>query len=309
VARSLGSPREPRKPGYDHLQVGRNAAIGKRATMRVIDVQVHAYEHDHSGRPWAGHIHGLKSANGQEMVAAMDAVGVDAAIIVSTFNLYRFDPSYALEVYATYPDRFRVVTPIEVADPNIDAVVAAWAKTKGAVGVRIMLRDELPSDPNDPRLNRAFAAAGKHGLPVNFLCWGRLDHGTQLVRQNPDTVIVIDHLGLLQPNAPPPLAEPWKDLPKLLALAQYPNVRVKISGACTLSRQAFPYDDIWEPVLRIIDAFGIERCMWGTDWTRTSGVLTYEQAVAPFRETTRLSASDKEKLMGGTLEQVYRWHG
>jgi hypothetical protein len=34
---------------------------------------------------------------------------VDAAIIVSTFNLYRYDPSYALKVYAKYPERFRVV--------------------------------------------------------------------------------------------------------------------------------------------------------------------------------------------------------
>ncbi len=275
--------------------------------MRVIDVQVHAYEHNHPGRPWAGQLHGPSSANGAEMVAAMDAVGVDAAVIVSTFNLYRHDPGYALEVYATYPDRFRVVTPIDVTDPEIDATVAAWAGTKGAAGVRIMLRDELPSDPADPRVNRSFAAAGKHGLPVNFLCWGRLDDGTELVKRNPDTVIVIDHLGLLQPSQPPPLANPWADLPKLLALAAYPNVRVKISGACTLSREPFPYTDIWEPVMRIIDAFGLDRCMWGTDWTRTSGMLTYEQAVAPFRDTTRLSESDKARLMGGTLEKVYKW--
>ena len=275
--------------------------------MRVIDVQVHAYERNHPGRPWAGQLHGPSSANGAEMVAAMDAAGVDAAIIVSTFNLYRHDPSYALEVHATYPGRFRVVTPIDVTDPAIDETVANWAKTKGAAGVRIMLRDELPSDPADPRLNRGFAAAGKHGLPVNFLCWGRLDQGTELVKRNPDTVIVIDHLGLLQPNQPPPLAQPWADLPKLLALAAYPNVRVKISGACTLSREAFPYDDIWEPVRRIIDAFGVDRCMWGTDWTRTSGMLTYEQGVAPFRDTKHLSDGDKAKLMGGTLEKVYNW--
>jgi predicted TIM-barrel fold metal-dependent hydrolase len=275
--------------------------------MPVIDVQVHAYEHNHPGRPWAGQLHGPQSANGEEMVAAMDAVGVDAAIIVSTFNLYRYDPSFALEVYRRYPERFRVVRPIDVTDPAIDDSVAAWARTKGAVGVRIMLRDELPSDPADPGVNRAFAAAGRHGLPVNFLCWGRLDQGTELVRRNPDTVIVIDHLGLLQPNQPPVFAEPWADLPKLLALAAYDNVRVKISGACTLAREPFPYNDIWDPILRIIDAFGIDRCMWGTDWTRTSGMLTYEQGVAPFRNTDRLSAGDKMKLMGGTLEKVYKW--
>jgi L-fuconolactonase len=275
--------------------------------MRVIDVQVHAYERNHPGRQWAGHLHGPQSANGEEMVAAMDAVGVDAAIIVSTFNLYRYDPSYALEVYGRHPNRFRVVKPIDVTDPAIDDVCADWTKTAGAVGVRIMLRDELVSDPTDARLNRAFAAAGKHGLPVNFLCWGRLDDGAELIRRNAATVIVIDHLGLLQPNEPPAPVEPWADLPKLLALAAYPNVRVKISGACTLSRKPFPYEDIWEPVLRIIDAFGIDRCMWGTDWTRTSGMLTYEQGVRPFLETTRLSDEDKAKLMGGSLEKIYGW--
>ena len=111
--------------------------------MRVIDVQVHPYERDHPGRPWAGEAHGLPSASGEEMVAAMDAVGVDAAVMVSSFNLYKFDPSYALEVYAKYPDRFRVVTPIDATDPAIDDVVAKWAATPGARGVRIILRDTL----------------------------------------------------------------------------------------------------------------------------------------------------------------------
>ena len=278
---------------------------GEAEIVAIIDVQVHAYERNHPGRPWVGHLHGPESANGQEMVAAMDAVGVDAAIIVSTFNLYRDDPSYALEVFQTYPKRFRVVKPIDPTDPASEDVVADWANTKGAVGIRIMLRDELLSDPADPRLNRAFAAAGRSGLPVNFLCWGRLDDGTELVRRNPDTVIVIDHLGLLQTD--PPAAEPWADLPKVLALAKFPNARIKISGACTLSREPFPYKDIWDPVMQIIDAFGIDRCMWGTDWTRTSGMLTYEQGVKPFLLTDRLSANDRAALMGGTLEKVYKW--
>jgi len=275
--------------------------------MPIIDVQVHPYERNHPGRPWLGEAHGLPSASGEEMIAAMDSVGVDAAVMVSSFALYRFDPSYALSVYAAYPDRFRVVTPINAADPAIDDVVANWSRTKGAVGVRIILREGMPMDPADPGLNRAFAAAGRHGLPVNLLCWGRLDLGTEIVRRHPDTVIVIDHLGLLQPAKPPVPEDVWGQLPSLLALAAYPNVRVKVSGACTMSHRPFPYDDIWDNVLRIIDAFGLDRCMWGTDWTRTIGMLTYEQGVAPFRNTTRLSAEDKAQLMGGTLAKVYKW--
>jgi predicted TIM-barrel fold metal-dependent hydrolase len=170
------------------------------------------------------------------VVVAMDAVGVHAAIIVSTFNLYRYDPSYALEVYGRYPDRFRAVKPIDVTDPQSTMFALIGPKTKGAVGVWIMPRDEVVSDPADARLNRAFAAAGRHSLPVNFLCWGRLDDGAELIRRNADTVIVIDHLGLLQPNQPP---EPWP-ISQLLALASYPNVRVKVSGACHAIAEAIP---------------------------------------------------------------------
>ena len=47
--------------------------------------------------------------------------------------------------------------------------------------------------------------------------------------------------------------------------------------------------------------------MWGTDWTRTIGMLTYEQGVTPFRDTKRLSENDKAALMGGTLQKVYKW--
>jgi len=275
--------------------------------MSIIDVQVHPYERNSPSRPWAGEAHGLPSASGEEMVAAMDSVGVDRAIMVSSFNVYRYDPSYALSVYATYPERFRVVTPVDATDPAIDDVVAAWAATKGAVGIRIILREGMPMDPSDPGLTRAFKAAARCGLPVNLLCWGRLDLGTEFVRRFADTVIVIDHLGLLQPARPPVPEDVWGELPALLALAKYPNVRVKVSGACTMSLAGYPYDDIWEPVLRVVDAFGVDRCMWGTDWTRTIGMLTYAQGVTPFLETERLSAGDKAMLMGGTVEKVYGW--
>jgi hypothetical protein len=102
-------------------------------------------------------------------------------------------------------------------------------------------------------------------------------------------------------------AEPFADLPKLLALAAHDNVAVKISGACTLSHEPFPYKDIWDPLFRVFDAFGFDRCIWGTDWTRAVGMLTYEQAVQAFRVSNRLSDSDRTTLMGGTLQQVYNW--
>lgn len=275
--------------------------------MPILDVQVHAYERNHPGRPWKGHIAGPESVTGDAMVAAMQAVGVDGAILVSPFALYQFDASYALEVYAAHPDRFGLVKPVDTANPDVGDVVADWAATKGTVGIRIMLNQTPSSDPADPGINRALAAAARHSLPVNLLIWGRLDQAKQLAARNPNTVMIIDHLGIQQPFHPPPPADPWAELPKVLTLAEHDNIRIKISGACTLSHEPFPYDDIWDPVLRIIDAFGLDRCMWGTDWTRATELLTYEQGVEPFRRTNRLSDSDRAKLMGGTLEKVYNW--
>src|SRR6516165_9079537 len=61
--------------------------------MPFIDVQVHPFDRNHPGRPWASPSHGLQSATGEEMVAAMNSVGVEGAIMVSSFSAYEYDPS------------------------------------------------------------------------------------------------------------------------------------------------------------------------------------------------------------------------
>jgi predicted TIM-barrel fold metal-dependent hydrolase len=232
---------------------------------------------------------------------------VNGALLVSPFAMYGFDASYALEAYAKHPTRFAVIKPVDPTDPKVGEVVAEWKKTKGTVAVRIMLSRGASTDAADPGLNRVLAAAAQHSMPVNMLAWGRLPQAAALAQRNPNTVIVVDHVGLQQPFEPPVPAQPFADLPNVLKLAQQPNIMLKISGACTLSHQPYPYDDIWDPIARIIDAFGVNRCMWGTDWTRAVAFLTYKQGVDAFTLTDRLSESDKKALMGETVRRVYNW--
>ena len=275
--------------------------------MAIIDSQVHAYERNHPERPWIGTLHGPAEVTGDDMIKAMDDVGVDGALLVSPYSMYRHDASYALKVYAKHPTRFGLIKPFDPADPAVSEQIAEWAATQGTVGARIMMRDAVSTDPADPGINRVMAAGAKHGLPVNILCWGRLDQALALAGRNPNTQIVIDHVGLQQPFEPPAPAEPFADLPNVLKLASRPNIAIKISGACTLSRETFPYKDIWDPLGRIFDAFGFDRCLWGTDWTRATGLLTYKQGVDAFRVTDRLSDSDRAMLMGGALQRIYKW--
>ncbi|HWT08886.1 MAG TPA: amidohydrolase family protein [Roseomonas sp.] len=275
--------------------------------MPIIDVQVHVYERDHPARPWLGVLHGPPEVTGDDMVKAMDEVGVDGAIIVSIYAMYRFDASYAVSVRRAHPTRFALVKPVDTKNPAVEEVIADWKGTDGAVGIRIMMNDDVSHDPADPAVNRVLAAAGRAGLPVNLLCWGRLDQVAGFAARNPGTRLVIDHLGLQQPFEPPVPAEPFAALPQLLALAKHDNVVVKISGAGTLSHQGYPFPDVWDPLARIFDAFGFDRCMWGTDWTRATAFLTYRQGVDAFRLTDRLTDAERAALMGGTLSKIYGW--
>jgi predicted TIM-barrel fold metal-dependent hydrolase len=275
--------------------------------MPIIDSQVHAYEANTPKRPWAKPSNWPASATGDELVALMDKLGVDGSIFISAFSMYRYDASYAVEVQKQHPTRFALVKPIDPDNPAAADVVADWKKTPGTVGIRIIMATESKREPDDAGFAHILKAAEHHDFPVNILCWGNIDKGTQLIDKFPNNRFILDHLGILQPRDPPAPPQPWADLPKVVALAKRPNVVIKVSGACTLSKEPYPFNDIWDPLARIFDAWGFERCLWGTDWTRANAVVNFENAVRPFFDTPRLTASERAMLMGGACAKAYRW--
>lgn len=88
--------------------------------MPIIDSQVHAYEANTPKRPWDTVPNWPAHVTGDEMVAAMDKVGVDGAIFISAFSLYRYDASYAVEVARAHPGRMAIVKPLDADDPAVD---------------------------------------------------------------------------------------------------------------------------------------------------------------------------------------------
>src|SRR5450759_4080373 len=170
--------------------------------MTIIDSQVHVYEANTPKRPWHNVPNWPAHVTGDEMVAAMDKVGVDGAIFISPFAMYRYGASYAVEVQRAYPGRFALVKPVDPDNPAVADVIADWKKTPGTVGIRIMMRKEVGRDPNDPGLDRIARAAVRHDFPVNLSCAGNLDAVPALIDRHPDTRFIIDHLGLMQPRTP-----------------------------------------------------------------------------------------------------------
>lgn len=272
----------------------------------TIDVQVHAYERNSPENPWRSHLTGPDEVTGDDMVQAMDANGVDGAILISPFTIYGYDPTYVLSVYDKHPTRFGLVRPFDPRSENIAQEVEEWAATPGVVGARVVLSFEDVS-ADDPGISAILEAGAQAGFPVNVLCSGKLPIFREIARQHPNTQLVIDHVGLPQPFDPPAPDEPWADIDNVASLAEFDHVAIKISGACTLSHEPFPYPDIWAPLSKLFAAFGFERCMWGTDWTRAVNLLTFEQGVEAFRQTDTLSDDERAALMGGTLQQIYGW--
>ena len=273
----------------------------------IIDSQIHAYEANTPKRPWRTVPNWPPSATGDEQVAAMDKLGIDGAIFISAFSIYGYDSSYAVEVQRKHPGRFALVKPVDPDDPAVLETIAEWKKQPGAVGIRVIATKEPGRNPSDKGLDRVLREAVRHDFPVNILCWGNLERGTAVIDRHPDTRFIIDHLGIQQPRTPPAPPQPWADLPKVLELARRKNAVIKVSGACTLSQKLYPFPDIWDPLSRLVDAWGFERCLWGTDWTRAFAVVNYEQAVEPFRKADRLTDTERAMLMGGACAKAYGW--
>ena len=269
--------------------------------MPIIDAQVHAYERNHPGRPWAAVLHGPAEVTGDEMVAAMDAVGVDGALLVSPFTMYRWDASYAIEVHAKHPGRFALIKPVDPTDPAVAETIADWAATPGTVGIRIMMNRDVSEDPADPGINRVLAAGGATRAAGEHPVLGPSGAGAGAGgaqpghddRDRPSGSAAAVRAAAAGRSLSPSCRWCWSSAPSRTSRSRSPApARSRTSRSRTRTsgiRSA-----------RIFDAFGIDRCMWGTDWTRAVELLTYKQGVDAFRVTDRLSESEKAALMGGS---------
>jgi predicted TIM-barrel fold metal-dependent hydrolase len=280
--------------------------------MEVIDAQVHAFDRDRPERPWdpAYDVHRsphvLPAIDDDAMLAAMQAAGVDAAVLVATSH-YGWDNSYSLGAAARRPERFRVVGRVDHEAADVADRVAEFAAHDGAVGLRLFVRnaadhDRLAAGGYDLLLR----AMADHDLAVFVFSPGRVGDVETVARFAPGLRVVVDHLGLAVPEPGVTGVDHFADLPAVLTLARRPNVVVKLTGVPALSTGPFPFADVWPHLRRVIDAFGPGRLMWGTDWTRVPNA-TYEQGVRYLRDSGALTDGEKAELMGATLRRVLRW--
>jgi L-fuconolactonase len=238
----------------------------------------------------------------------MDAVGVDGAILVNSARHYGIDNRYALESASRHPERFRVVIRVDPEAPDVAEQIAAARADPRIVGARLLTMIEPDRVRfREGRFDPVFAAAQASDLPLCLYPTGTLPLVDDAARRFADLRIVVDHLGLAQRPFAPLHSDLFERLPELLALARHPNVAVKLSGIPALSWDAFPYAGVWPHVQRVLDAFGVERVMWGSDATRVDGIATYAEGLRWLTESGALGGDDLAAVLGGTLRHVFGW--
>ena len=187
------------------------------------------------------------------------------ALLVSPWAMYRYDASYAQEVQAKHPQRFGLIRPFDPADPGVAEAMAEWARQSGVVGVRgLMMAAPAPRIADRDGIDRVFAAGAACDLPVNVLCWGNIAQFAAAAARHPNTQLVVDHVGLKQPFAPPPPNKPLcrpRSRAGARPLRQRGHQDLRGPARCRASR--FPTRTSGTPLARIFDAFGLARCLWG----------------------------------------------
>lgn len=264
--------------------------------MRIIDPHVHVWKND-PAFPWAPETTNppTEDRTPEMLLKLMAANGVEKTVIVQVIH-YRWDNTYAAHAIKTYPDKFAGVCRVNPQDPAAPDHLSYWIEEHGFQGVRLSPGADASGDWFAGRLmDPLFRRAAALGVPLLLLTRpSRLPELANRLERFPDLDVVIDHMADCHPDQP-------EEVRRLLELARFPRVYVKISHTWSISKQDYPWADTHGLVERVYQTFGADRIMWGTDWPVCLGRATYAQTLSVVRDEMKcFSAEDLEWVLGKT---------
>jgi L-fuconolactonase len=266
----------------------------------LIDSHVHVWKTDPQYPYAAGaDVPANVDASAETLLKLMAANGVSRTVLIQVIH-YKWDNSYLADVLKRYPQYFHGVARVNPTDPAAPDHLTELTE-QGFRGVRLSPAATSEGDwISGSLMPPLWSRCEQLKVPMTLLAPAtRLPEITKLVDRYPDLTVVIDHM------ADTPLDRP-DQLQYLLALARYPNVYVKVSHLWSLSKQAYPYDDSFVMLKKIYDVFGAKRRMWGTDRPICLPYLSYEQAVALYRDHLDfMPLQDREEIWHGTVQRVW----
>lgn len=284
-------------------QPGLQAMADRTESVEIIDPHVHVWKND-LRYPWPAELANppMEDALPEELRRMMRQHGVARTVIVHVIH-YQWDCRYAGDVIREHPEQFMGVCRVDPESPEAVEQLDHWVRDYGFHGVRLSPAAGPGGDWINDRaqMEAIFSRTAEHGIPMCILCpITRIPEVERVIERHHERLdICIDHM------ADCPIDEP-DELKKLLRLARYPRVYVKISHLWSLSREAYPYRDTHEQARRLYDAFGPERLMWGTDWPLVEQYCGYGKVLALYRdEIDFFTDEDRRWILGGTARKLW----
>ena len=247
--------------------------------MQIVDAQIHTWG---TGLPSNLSHRQVTHFTPEEAIALMDEGGVDAAVI----HPPGWDPNstdMAFEAVRDYPGRFAIMGSVPLDRPDFSR--ASRRGETNRVCSACAIRSCTIRRGNGCTMatfDWLWAEAEQAGVPIATLATDSLTDLGRIAERHPGLRLTIDHLGGRGGLTTLKDAAAMTHMPDLLALAKFPNVAVKATGAPGYSSEAYPFPTMHTYLRQIYDAFGPHRMFWGTDITKMP--CSWHQCVTMFTE-------------------------
>jgi len=276
----------------------------------IVDAHHHFWDPATADYPWlTDELASIRRAFGPaDLAPELEAAGVEATVLVQTRSSVDETVEF-LATAATTSFVRGVVGWVDLTDPAVTDVIARLRDAPGGdrlVGIRHQAHDE--PDPDwlvRDDVVRGIAAVGSAGLVYDLLVRPReLPAALALARRLPDVRFVIDHL------AKPAIASgelgPWDA--RMATFRELDHVSCKVSGMVTEADwSSWKPRDLQPYVDQVVDVFGPNRLLFGSDWPVCLLAASYGEVVAAARDTLAgLSESERAQVFGGTAATAYR---
>lgn len=272
--------------------------------MKKIDSHLHVWAHDPDTYPYReGQEPPTARGDAEFLLSLMDEADVAGSLIVQPI-VHGFDHTYVDDTLKRWPDRF---TGMCLVDPQADDPVGMLDDLvgRGYRGVRFNPALWRAGEKMDGDVGRAlYARAGELGIPVGFLVSPHnYPEIEALAGEYPETAGIIDHFGHCVPSLE---LAPVPEFERLISLASFPNIHVKLSEFPRASNEEFPYVDLFVWVHRLIEAYSADRLMWGTDFPFIVEQTGYARGwdIAE-RIEPAIGPGLADRILGGTCENLF----
>ncbi len=240
-----------------------------------------------------------------DLEAVSKPAGIDGTVVVQTQH-HLEENRWALQLAETHDWILGVVGWVDLASPQCEEQLLEFKDHPKFVGVRHVTQDE--PDPDfiiRDDISCGLAVLEKHRVPFDLLFYLKhLKHAETVARRFPGLPLVIDHLG--KPDIQSGQIDQWRlDLSRA---AEHANVYCKLSGMITEADwESWTIDDLRPYVEIAVELFGVERCMFGSDWPVCQLAGSYRQVLDSLQAClSGLSDSERQQIMGRTAADFYR---